>query len=150
MCVIKGLMQLCSPGDSYLKQTAIHMVSFELEGIFKGHLNQLPYNAQGHFQVHSARPSLTLSVCKDGASTTSVCNKCQCFTLHIRKNCFPICSLNFFSFFFETFSLCPIDYHLATQSQVRHIRMRLHEKYRVNFCNLKQFIFKTSVITIVP
>lgn len=146
-------MQLCSPGDSYLKQTAIHMVSFELEGIFKGHLNQLPYNAQGHFQVHSARPSLTLR-CLQGWGIHHHCVQ-QVSVLHspYQKKLFSYMQskfLHLFFFFFETFSLCPIDYHLATQSQVRHIRMRLHEKYRVSFCNLKQFIFKTSVITIVP
>ena len=38
--------------------------------------------------------SLTLSVYKDGASTTSLVNLCQCFTTLIVKNFFLISSLN--------------------------------------------------------
>lgn len=47
--------------------------SFELEGTCKGHLVQLPSNEQGHLhQVLRAQSSLTFSVSRNGASTTSV------------------------------------------------------------------------------
>ena len=50
--------------------------SFELEGALKGHLAQFPCSDQGHLQLHQvlrAPSSLTLGVCRDGASTTSSC-----------------------------------------------------------------------------
>ena len=53
-----------------------------VEGIFKGHLVQLPCNEQRHLQVKllSAPSSLTFSISWDGASTTSLGNLFQCFT----------------------------------------------------------------------
>jgi len=52
---------------------------FELEQSPKGHLVQLPCNEQGHLQLYQvlrAPSSLTLGVCRDGASTTSLDNLC--------------------------------------------------------------------------
>ena len=57
--------------------------SFELEGTIKGHLLQLPCNEQGHLQLDQmleAPSSLTLSVFRDGAPTTSLGNLSQCLT----------------------------------------------------------------------
>ena len=62
--------------------------SFELEGAPKGHLVQLPCIEQGHLQLHQelrAPSSLTLGVCRDGASTTSQGNLCHCLTTPIVK-----------------------------------------------------------------
>jgi len=54
-----------------------------LERTSKGHLVQRPCNEQRHLQLHQVLRvlfSLTLSVSKDGASTTSLGNLFQCFT----------------------------------------------------------------------
>ena len=56
---------------------------FELEGTLKGHLVQLPCNEQGHPQLHQvlrSLSSLALGVSRDGVSTTSLGNLCQCLT----------------------------------------------------------------------
>ena len=56
---------------------------FESEGSLKSHLVQLSYNEQGHLQLDQGAQSpssLTLGVSRDGASTTFLCNLCQCFT----------------------------------------------------------------------
>ena len=64
--------------------------SLGLEGIFKGCLDQLPCNEQGHLQLHQvlrAPSSLIWSIARDGTSTTSLGNLCQCFTtLSIKTN----------------------------------------------------------------
>ena len=64
------------------------MESFELEGILEGHLVQLPCTERGHLQLHQvlrAPSSLTSVVSRDGASTTTLDNLCQCFTTLISK-----------------------------------------------------------------
>jgi len=58
---------------------------YELKGTIKGHLVQLPCNEQGHLQLHQvlkALSSLTFSVSRDGASTTSLGNL---FHLYCKK-----------------------------------------------------------------
>ena len=70
--------------------------SFELDGIFKGYLVQLPCNEQGHLQLHQvlrALPSLTLNVAGDGAFTISLGNLFQCVTTPIVKNFFLMSTL---------------------------------------------------------
>ena len=65
--------------------------SFELEGILKDHLVQLPCTEQGHLhlqQVLSAPSSLTLNISRDRASTTSLGNLFQCLTTLIAKKTF--------------------------------------------------------------
>ena len=62
--------------------------SFELEGTFNGQLVQLPCNEKGHLQLHQAAqspPSLTLSVSKDRASTTSLGNPIQCLIIFMSR-----------------------------------------------------------------
>ena len=56
---------------------------FELEGTLKGHVVQVPCNEQGHPQLHQvlrAPSSLTLGICRDRESTTSLGNLCQYLT----------------------------------------------------------------------
>ena len=64
--------------------SAFRTIAFELEGVtLKGHLVQLPCNVQGCLQLHQvlrALSSLTLDVFRDGTSTTSLGNLCQCIT----------------------------------------------------------------------
>ena len=72
---------------------------FELEETLKGHLVQIPCSEQGHLQLHQvlrAPSSLTLRVSKDGASTTSLGNLCQCLTTSTVKKFFFISTLNLF------------------------------------------------------
>ena len=81
--------------------------SFELEESFKGHLVQFLCNEQGHPQlcwVVRALSSLTLSVCRDGASITSLGILCQCFTTLIVINFFLMCNVNHPSFSLKWFS----------------------------------------------
>ena len=71
--------------------------SSELEGTFRGHLVQLPCTEQGHPQLQQvlrAPSSLTMGFYRDGASTTSPGNLCQCLTVLTAKNLFLISSLN--------------------------------------------------------
>jgi len=68
-----------------------------LERTLKAHLVQLPYNEQGHIQLDEALrapSSLTLSACKDRASSTSLDNLFQCLTTLTIKNFFLISKLN--------------------------------------------------------
>ena len=54
----------------------------KFEGMFKDHLVQLPCNEQEHIELDQGVQSpfsLTLGVCRDGASTTSLGNLFQCF-----------------------------------------------------------------------
>ena len=84
------------------------MELLELEGNFKGHLVQLPCNEQGHLQLHQvlrAPSSLTLSVSRNGASTTSLGNLCQCLTTLTVKNFYLISNLNLPSLSLEPFLL---------------------------------------------
>ena len=81
--------------------------SFELVVTLEGHVDQLPYNEQGHphlSQVLRALFSLTFSVSRDRASTMSLGNLCQCLTILIVKNFF-ISNLNLFSFSLKPFPL---------------------------------------------
>lgn len=67
-----------------------------LEGTFKDLCNE-----QGNLQldpVAQCPSNLTLSLSKDGASTTSLCNLFQCVTTCIIKELFPISSVNLQSF----------------------------------------------------
>jgi len=71
--------------------------SLELEGTFKGHLVQLPCNEQGHhshIRLPRASSSLALKVSRDGASTTSLGNLCQCITTLTVKDFFFTSNLN--------------------------------------------------------
>ena len=80
---------------------------FEMEGTLKGHLVQLPCNEQEHLQqirLLRGPSSLTLSVSRDRASTTSLGNLFQCLTTLIIKNFFLTSSLNLPSFNYETIS----------------------------------------------
>jgi len=83
--------------------------SSELEGTFRGHLNQLPCNEQGHLQLDQAAQSLvqlTLNVPKDGVSTTSLGNLFQCLTtLTIKKKLPSYTQSKSPLFHFETISL---------------------------------------------
>ena len=63
------------------------MESFELEGTGKGHLVQLPCNEQEHLQLHQvlrAPFSLTSGISRDGVSTTSLGNLCQCLAALVK------------------------------------------------------------------
>jgi len=54
--------------------------SFQLEGIFKGHLVELPCKEQAHpqlYQVLRTQSSLDLSASRDGASNTPLGNLCH-------------------------------------------------------------------------
>ena len=69
----------------------------EMEGTLKGHLVHLPCTEQGRLQCHQvlrAPSSLTLSVSRDRASTSSLGNLCQCLTTLIVKNVFLTPNLN--------------------------------------------------------
>lgn len=62
-----------------------------LEGIFRGHLVQLPCNKQGYLQLDQvARSNLTLNVFTDGDSTTPLGNLLQCLTTITTKNFVPL------------------------------------------------------------
>ena len=70
---------------------------FELEGTLKGDPVQLPCSEQGHIQLHQvlrAPSSLILKISKEGASTSSPGNLCQCLTALTVKNFFLISSLD--------------------------------------------------------
>ena len=80
----------------------------------QGHLVQLPCNEQGHLHlliyylhllVLRAPSSLTLSVSRDGASTTNLGNLCQCLITLIVKNFFLISNLNLLYFSLRPFPL---------------------------------------------
>ena len=78
---------------------------FGLEGTFGGHLAQLPAMSRDVFnwvRLLRAPSNLTLNVLRDGASTTSLGNLCQCFTTCIVKNFFLTPILNLPSFSLET------------------------------------------------
>jgi len=82
--------------------------SFELERTLRGHLVELSCNEQGHPQLNQAAQSpssLTSHVSKDGASTTSPGNLCQCLTTH---KLFSYIQSESPLFYFETISPCPI------------------------------------------
>jgi len=61
--------------------------SFELEGTLKGHLVQLLCKEQGHLLLR-APSSLTLSVSKNRASTSSLGNLCQSLTTLVQALAF--------------------------------------------------------------
>jgi len=82
--------------------------SLELEGTLEDHLLQLPCNEQGHLQLKQvlrALVSLILSVSRDGASTTSLGNLCQCLTMFTVKNFFFLSNLFLPSFSLKSFPL---------------------------------------------
>ena len=69
----------------------------ELEGTFKVHLVQCLCNKQGHLQLDQGAQSpssLTLSVFRNGASTTSLGNLFQCFTTLIVEGVFSFFPLS--------------------------------------------------------
>ena len=93
--------------------------SFGLEGPLKGHLVQLPCNEQGHLQFHQSAQSpssLTLSVSRDGTSSTSLCNLFQCSTTLIIKNFFLISSRNL-----PSHSLKPFPLVLSQQTLLKSL-----------------------------
>jgi len=73
------------------KETICSLESFELEGILKDYLVQLPCNEQGYLQLHQvlrAQSSLIwmdIQVSRDGTSTTSLGNLFQCLILRIYR-----------------------------------------------------------------
>ena len=80
----------------------------DLKGTLRGHLVQLPCSEWGHPQLHQvlrAPSSLTLGVCRDGASTTSLGNWCQCFTTLTVKHFFLGSNLNLSCFSLKLFPL---------------------------------------------
>ena len=82
--------------------------AFDLEGPLKGYLFQFPCNEQEHPQLHQmlrALTSPTLNVSRDGASTTSLGNLCQCLTTLTVKTFFFLSNLNFPSFNLKHFPL---------------------------------------------
>jgi len=84
---------------------------FQLGGILKSHLVQLPCNEHGHLQLDQvlqvlrAPSSLTLSVSRDRTFTTSLGNLCQCLTTLAVKNFLLISNTNISSFSLGTFPL---------------------------------------------
>ena len=76
-----GSKQLCDTAAASTPQNHTVTEWFELEGTLRCHLVQLPCHEQGHLQLHQvlrAPSSLTLSVSKDRAFTTSLGQLCQC------------------------------------------------------------------------
>ncbi|KAK4827923.1 hypothetical protein QYF61_022371 [Mycteria americana] len=63
------------------------------------------HQSEPRFSYTRAPSNQTLNVSRDGASTTSLGNLCQCFTTLIVKNFFLISSLNLPSFSFKTLPL---------------------------------------------
>ena len=64
---------IAKPGSTEVK--SFQSQNHRMEGTFKGHLVQLPCDEQGHLQLDQvlrAQSSLTFSVSRNGASTTSV------------------------------------------------------------------------------
>ena len=81
----KGLESL------YKQKAAVVIEPYELEGTLRSHLIQLPCTEQEHLQpdqVLRDPSNMILSVSRDGASTTSLGNLCQCLTTLIAKDSF--------------------------------------------------------------
>ena len=72
-------LPLCAPLTASESENHGVTECFGVEGTFRGHLAQPPCSKQGYFQ-------LALNVSRDGASTTSLGNLCQCFTTLMLKN----------------------------------------------------------------
>ena len=84
---------------------------FGLEGTFKGHLVQPPAASRAVFglmRLLRAPSNRTVNVCRDGGSTTSLGNLCQCFTTLMVKNVFLLSSMNLASFSYRTITPCSI------------------------------------------
>ncbi|KAK4807110.1 hypothetical protein QYF61_018451 [Mycteria americana] len=116
---IIGVEDRGKEGIKHLCFVYIPICEFGLEGNFKGHLVQPPCNEQGHLQLDQVAQSpdkLTLTVSRDGASTTSLGNLFQCFTTLIVKNFFLISSLNL-----PSFSLKPLPLVLSQQALVKSL-----------------------------
>ena len=102
----------------------------EMEGTLKGHLVQLPCSEQGRLQCHQvlrAPSSLTLSVSRDRASTTSLGNLCQCLTALIVRHIFLTFNLNLPSFGLKLFLLVTSQ---QTLLKIRTLVKKLAQLFR--------------------
>jgi len=89
-----------------------------LEGTFKGHLVQPPASMSrdifNQTRLLRALSNLTLNVSRDGESTTSLGNLCQCFIALSVKNFFLVSNLNL-----PSFSLKPLPLVLSLHALVK-------------------------------
>ena len=113
-----GMENSCSPWHSdcscaSLKYPLLIIIQpFELEWILKGHLVQLPCNAQRHLQLHQGAQSPIQPkfehISRNGVFTTSLGNLFQCFTNLILKIFILLSSINI--------SPCPVAIDSAKES----------------------------------